>query len=567
MTRGRWVSPLMLRILAVNLVAPLLLVAGILYLNQYERALLDSEMEALRGHADLIAAALGEGAVTADTALFTDARIPVTCHMLDRVEASAMVIRLGSLSGDRVRLFDSDGILIADSTGLSRKKHAVEMTDLPPLDNERTSFLQGWVNALANSLRGLPDYRESADQTASDYSEVLNALEQGRTGLSLRVLSSGRRLMSAAAPITFYRHVVGSVMVSRPDTAVARGLYRTRRDILNMFFSTLTVTVLVSAYLGRGIARPVQQLAKAADRVRSQRGRHHRIPDLSARHDEIGDLSVSLHHMTESLYKRMDETERFAADVAHEIKNPLTSIRSAIETIDRLDDSCKKARLLNIVKDDVDRLDRLISDISDASRVDAELSRTEGTFIALRPLLQILGEVCTPALNEHKIGIRLELPEHDTQAIVHGSEDRIVQVLRNLIGNAQSFSPEGSTLTLGLHLSANRAHITVEDEGPGIPTGKEEAIFERFYSERPRKEAFGSHSGLGLSISRQIVVSHGGTIHAENRMDDVGNIMGARFTVSLPLATPLSLPDGEKPKSAVREHNLHASTDFSDATG
>lgn len=530
----------MLRILAVNLVAPLLLVAGILYLNQYEQALLDSEMEALRSHADLIAAAVGEGAVTADTALFKNARIPVTCHRLDRMEASAMTIRLGNLSGDRVRLFDNNGLLVADSRRPLQKKHEVEITDLPAPDYEKPGFLQDWIASLLNTFRDLPDYRELPDQTASDYNEVLTALELGHTGLSLRTLPSGQRLMSAAAPITFYRHMVGAVMVSRPDTSVARGLYRVRRDILKMFFSTLTVTVLVSMYLGRGIARPIQQLARAADRVRTHRGRRHKIPDLSARGDEIGDLSISLRHMTEALYRRMDETERFAADVAHEIKNPLTSIRSAIETIARLDDPDKKTHLLAIVKDDVGRLDRLISDISDASRVDAELSRTEGTLITLRPLLQVLTEVCTPTLAEQGIRVRLELPDDQNPAIVYGHEDRLVQVLRNLVGNAQSFAPQGSTLALGLRITPTHADITVDDEGPGIPPGKEEAIFERFYSERPQKEKFGAHSGLGLSISRQIVASHGGSIRAENRIDDTGHILGARFTFSLPLVTSQS---------------------------
>lgn len=535
----RTFSPLTGRILAVNLIAPLLLLAGLLYLDQYERALIATELDGLRVQADLIAAAIGEGAVTAEMETFENLRLPVTSHRLQPEASRAMVRRLAELGAVRARLFDPNGLLVADSRRLMGPGGMVQVADLPPpepvslVGTLRNAY--DWVKRALSLGRSLPRYVERVEQTASDYDEVVEAIEVAVPATAVRQVDRDRKLLSAAVPVQYYKQVVGAVMVSRSDADIEQNLFEVRLAILKLFLGTLFVTVLVSFYLAGTIARPIRRLAAAAELVRSGQNRRQVIPDLSRRQDEIGELSVSLRAMTEALRQRMDATERFAADVAHEIKNPLTSLRSAVETIVRLDDPEKQRRLLAIVKDDVSRLDRLISDISDASRLDAELSRAETAEVPARPMLETLVDVYALAGQERTVSFRLDVPEDD-DLLVGGLEDRLVQVIRNLIGNALSFSPEGGVITLRGRREDSDVIIEVEDQGPGIPPGKERDIFNRFYTERPQGEKFGTHSGLGLSISQQIVEAHRGTISADNVRDADGTVRGALFTVRLPAA-------------------------------
>lgn len=543
-------SPLTRRILAVNLIAPLLLLVGLLYLDEYEQALLSTETEALRVQGELIAAAVGEGAVSADLAELQNSNLPIPHHTLKAEPAQSMVRRLSELAGIRVRLFDTNGLLVADSRRLTGPGGAVQVEDLAPpstpsmMHDLREAYV--WAARRLHHIP-LPQYHERLDQAAGDYEEVALALDVGLPATALRRLNGDLRILTAAVPVSFYKQVVGAIMVSRTDESVAESLFEVRMTILRLFIGTLAVTTLLSIYLARAIARPVSLLALAAIRVRQRQGQQTAIPDLSYRNDEIGALSTSLRDMTQALWQRMDAIERFAADVAHEIKNPLTSIRSAVETVARLKDPEKQQRLLAIVQDDVGRLDRLISDISDASRLDAELSRSEAADIDLRPLLETLADIYTSAAPEQACDggsqttppqgpLVLDLPDAATSLQVRGMPDRLVQVLRNLIGNAISFSPEPGSITVKARKTAESVILSVEDCGPGLPPGKEEAIFERFYSERPSTEKFGSHSGLGLSISRQIIENHGGTISARNRCTPDGMILGACFTVTLPAA-------------------------------
>lgn len=563
-------SPLTRRILAVNLIAPLLLLVGVLYLDEYEQGLLNAETEALRVQGELIAAAVGEGAVLAELTELETSSLPITHHTLKKEQAQSMVRRLSELAGIRVRLFDTNGLLVADSRRLIGPGGAVQVEDLGPL--AEPTLMTQLKETYDWAMRGLhhpvlPRYVERLDQAAGDYAEVASALDFGVPATALRRLNADHRLLSAAVPVSYYKQVVGAIMVSRPDDSIAQSLFQVRTTILQLFVGTLVVTTLLSIYLARAIARPVSLLALAAIRVRQRRGQQTTIPDLSYRKDEIGDLSTSLRDMTEALWQRMDAIERFAADVAHEIKNPLTSIRSAVETVTRLKDPEKQQRLLGIIQDDVGRLDRLISDISDASRLDAELSRSEADDVDLRPLLETLADIYAttgvtadtdpdadsdadpdeegnrpedrnPGKQAASGPLVLRLPDDDRPLVVRGMADRLVQVLRNLIGNAISFSPAPGSITLRARCTPEHLVLTVEDRGPGLPPGKEEAIFDRFYSERPSTEKFGAHSGLGLSISRQIIESHGGSIRAANRHGDQGTIIGACFTVTLPLLSP-----------------------------
>jgi two-component system sensor histidine kinase ChvG len=286
------------------------------------------------------------------------------------------------------------------------------------------------------------------------------------------------------------------------------------------------------------IARPIHDLAEAAERVRRHRDRHVAIPDFTEQGDEIGDLSGAFSDMTAALWQRMDAIESFAADVAHEIKNPLTSLHSAVETVAGVKDPEQRDKLLAVVLDDVQRIDRLISDISDASRLDAELSRATRVPVDVAALLVTLSDMHNTTSSSAEGPFLTVEAKVGTDFHVAAIEDRLAQVFRNLIANAVSFSPPGGRITCritqGNAGDGEIVAVTVEDQGPGIPESKRETIFERFYTERPEGEKFGTHSGLGLSISRQIVEAHGGTLRAENLTDRNDRVCGALFTVHLP---------------------------------
>ncbi|WP_404382853.1 stimulus-sensing domain-containing protein [Caenispirillum salinarum] len=537
--RRPWLSPLTRRILAVNLVAPALLAFGMLYLDQYEEALVAGELTALRTQADLIAAAVGEGAVEVrGSGSEAVPLIPMTTHRIANDPARQMVRRLADLGGMRVRLFDHNGLLVADSRLLMGAGGLVQVSDLPPVED--TDTLMGMLRKAYDWLRGsvafrrdVQPYIERPDQTASDYDEVVGAVEVGESGTAVRRRRDSTLVLSAATPVQHYKQVVGAVMVQKSAADVDRSVFEVRLAVLKLSAVTLAATVLLSLYLAAAIARPLTRLSQAAERVRHGKGRVLAIPDLSARKDEIGDLSQSLREMTEDLWARMDAIEAFAADVAHEIKNPLTSLRSAVETTARVKDPEQQRRLMAVILDDVQRMNRLISDISDASRLDAELSRAETEPVALGTILDTLVELHNASDTDGAPRFVLDAPKGDT-LVVPGLEGRLAQVFRNLMGNAAGFSPPGGTITVRARRDDGWVRVTVEDEGPGIPRGKERDIFNRFYTERPAGEKFGTHSGLGLSISKQIVEAHRGAIRAENRRDDIGTVLGARFIVTLP---------------------------------
>jgi two-component system sensor histidine kinase ChvG len=447
------------------------------------------------------------------------------------------VRRLVDISKNRARLFDQTGALIADSARLISPAGQFEIEILPPPESDTlitrlTRRLYDWVTGLLPQRKPLPLYRERADQVAGDYPEVLQALA-GEDASALRVDRNGALVLSVAVPVQRYRQVLGAVMLTSNGDAIDAAVRDVRFSILKVFGAALGVTVLLSLYLAGTIARPVHRLAEAAEQVRRGKGRQNKIPDFTRRGDEIGDLSGVLREMTEALWTRMDAIEHFAADVAHEIKNPLSSLRSAVETVARMEDQKQQRKLMAIILDDVQRLDRLISDISDASRVDAELSRADKAPVDIGRLLQTLAEVHEATAKAGAPRIVVGLPKGQT-LVAPAIESRLVQVLRNLITNAISFSPPAGIITLGARRDGRRMLIYVSDQGPGIPADKLDAIFNRFYTERPVGEKFGTHSGLGLSISRQIIEAHGGRIFAENLTDAAGSCTGARFTIILP---------------------------------
>jgi two-component system, OmpR family, sensor histidine kinase ChvG len=533
--RRRRLSPLTRQILTVNVLALGLVVFGLLFLGEYERSLIATELDALRTQGQIFAAALGEGAVI-DSLGEGETLIPELGRQMMR--------RLVEPTHTRARLFDAAGHLIADSRMLRGPGGTVQINELPP-PGERgpidrvAEWLYDAVLGLLPGQRHYPPYQEMPSQSAGDYREVQQALLGEVENAVRRDREGGGLVLSVAVPVQRYKQVLGAVMLSSDSAEIDRDLRSARFEILKWFAVALSVTVLLSIYLAGTIARPIRRLAAAAERVRRGHGRQIPIPDFTRRGDEIGDLSGALREMTKALWLRMDAIEHFAADVAHEIKNPLTSLRSAVETAARVDDPQKQRKLLALVLDDVQRLDRLITDISDASRLDAELSRVELEPVLMGPMLETLVDVHQSTADEKAPRLVLVLPGPvgtvEGGLRVLGIEGRLVQVFRNLIANAISFSPPGATIHIAAKREGDWLAVTIEDEGPGIPEGKLEAIFDRFYTERPAGEKFGTHSGLGLSISKQIVEAHRGIIRAENRRGVDGSIIGACFIVRLPI--------------------------------
>jgi two-component system sensor histidine kinase ChvG len=500
-------------------------VAGLLYLGSYREQLIEAELASLGTQAKIFAGAIAEGAVTG----------PDGSQKIEVEVARPMLRRLVQPTNTRARLFDADGAAIADSRQLLGPGGAVQVEALPPPGETPDMFTRilDFYQHLADMLVGAPQpepYFEG--RSAHDYEEAALAM-LGDEDSAVRVLPGGHLVLSVAVPVQRFKQVLGAVMVSTTSVEIENAVREVRIGILKVFAAGIAITVLLSLYLGGTIARPIRRLAAAADAVRRSLRREQQIPDFTGRRDEIGDLSGALREMTEALWLRMDAVESFAADVAHEIKNPLTSLRSAVETAVRLSDPDQQRRLMAIILEDVQRLDRLITDISDASRLDAELSREHLVKVDVGALVTGLIAVREETGAAGAARLHYEGPR-DGSLVVPGIEGRLAQVFNNLISNALSFSPEGGTVTVRAQREGRVVVVAVEDEGPGIPEGSEERIFERFYSERPESEKFGTHSGLGLSISRQIVDAHGGTIRAENRRDASGAIAGARFVVRLP---------------------------------
>ncbi|HYB10003.1 MAG TPA: stimulus-sensing domain-containing protein [Alphaproteobacteria bacterium] len=520
-------SPLTRRILVLNVVALAILVVGLVYLGEYQRNLVQGQLDSLATQARIFSGALGESAVK---------NIGDEPPELQAAESRILLRRLIEPTRARARLFDSVGDLVVDSRYLEGPGGAIQIEPLPPPDER--GFLQrlpdrvyDWLVGAAGRLGNLPRYREQAQQHASDYREVVRALS-GETAAVVYNNAPRGMILSVAVPVQHYREVVGALMVSQDSAEIDAAMRNVRVDILKAFGVALLITVFFSFYLGSTIVRPIRRLALAAERIGPGHGHAAEIPDFTARRDEIGYLSAALRRMTTQLSQRMEAIERFAADVAHEIKNPLSSLRSAVETAARVKEQEQQRKLMAIILEDVHRLDRLISDISDASRLDAALSRDAVESVDLGALLGTLCDVYGDPGKPEAPRLRLYAGD-EGEFLVSGLEGRLAQVFRNLIENALSFSPPGGTVTLSLRHDGEMIEAVVEDEGPGLPEGKFETIFERFYSERPAGEKFGTHSGLGLSISKQIVDVHGGTIRAENRRDAGGRVRGARFIVRL----------------------------------
>jgi two-component system, OmpR family, sensor histidine kinase ChvG len=578
---ARFSSSLTRRIVVLNLGGLVVLVVGFLLLDQFRADLIEARVQSLTIQADIIAAAISASA-TGDTDSITidpdkllqlapgESVAPspsdedATQFSINPALVGPFLHRLVTPTRTRARIYDSDGRLLLDSRSFSARG-AVEHSDLPDASERR-----GFADRIVARLRSLfltstaPRAEDPWATNGQTMPEVAGAL-QGKTQSLVRVNHVGETIVSVGVPIQHMMATRGALLLSTQGGDIDRVITSARLAQLRFFLVLAIVMLVLSLSLANTIAEPVRRLADAAERVRRGIRSRQQIPDFTARTDEIGHLSRALRDMTQALYNRLDAIESFAADVAHELKNPLTSLRSALETLPKVNGDHSRDRLIAIMQHDVRRLDRLISDISDASRLDAELTRGDAGPVDVAALLRA---VVSMAQDSSRGGARVELSipirrgkNASADYFVLGHDSRLAQIVTNLIDNARSFSEPGGVVRVALERRSARKEpegkqffdqvvITVDDDGPGVPPHALERIFERFYTDRP-SQGFGQNSGLGLSISRQIVEAHGGRIWACNRpaelasvrvgspeRDDGGEITrhgaGARFIVELP---------------------------------
>jgi two-component system sensor histidine kinase ChvG len=550
-------SSLTRRILFLNLAALCVLVFGILYLNQFRDGLIEARVESLMTQGEIIAGAIASSATVETDSISIDPEkllelqagesLGPGSDQLDSLDfpinperVAPLLRRLISPTRTRARVFDRDANLLLDSRHLYSRGQILRY-DLPAVDGDEADLFTSIQKFFAAYFRrtDLPIYREQPGGSGAVYPEVMNALT-GIPSTVVRMSEQGEQIVSVAVPVQRFRAVLGVLMLSTQGGDIDKIVAAERRAILRVFGVAALVNVLLSILLASTIATPLRRLAAAAVRVRRGVKSREEIPDFSARQDEIGNLSVAVRDMTRALYARIEAIESFAADVSHELKNPLTSLRSAVETLPRARNEKSRSQLMDIIQHDVRRLDRLITDISDASRLDAELAREDASRVDLK---RFLGDIVQAAREpgRHRRPVEIELKtskaSHGAKSYyVLGHDLRLGQVLTNLIENARSFVPdETGRVTVSLSRVGRHVIVTVDDNGPGIRADNIDRIFERFYTDRPTGEAFGQNSGLGLSISRQIVEAHGGTLTAENIPGSKpGDIRGARFTITLP---------------------------------
>ena len=536
-------SSLARRIIVLNLAGLAVLVVGILFLNQWRTGLIEARVQSLRVQGEIIAAAIAASAtVDSDVITVNPDRLlelqdgqaaplsyfdPSLEFPINPERVAPLLRNLVTPTRTRARIYDEGGLLILDSANLYARGEVLRQITKP--GDSGNFFLFDWWNAFLDWLPGddYPQYQEFGADEGTKYPEVAAALGGAATAI-VRVDAKHQLVVSVAVPIQRLRATVGVLLLSTQPGDIDQIAAAERWGILRIALVAAAVQIILSLLLAGTIAGPLRRLASAAEKVQSAITSRAEIPDFSDRTDEVGHLSKALRSMTAALYGRIEAIEKFAADVAHELKNPLTSLRSAVETLPRARRAEDRERLNAIIQHDVRRLDRLISDISNASRLDAELARQSAERVDVAQLADAMVSIQRDVAANRKVDVVLEKHVSRYSPVVLGHDSRLAQVINNLIDNAVSFSPEGGKVLVLMRTDEDSVTITVTDEGPGI-RGDITRIFQRFYTDRPDGEHFGDHSGLGLAISKQIVEAHGGTITAANRTDR----SGAQFTVKL----------------------------------
>jgi two-component system sensor histidine kinase ChvG len=554
-------SSLTRRIVVLNLAGLVALLFGFLYLNQFREGLIEARVQSLLIQGEIIAGAIASSAtvetnnITIDpdqllqmqageTERYNDEALSYLEFSINPERVAPLLRRLVTPTQTRARIFDREGALLLDSRTFYSRGDILRM-DLPPVSSaeDTASFIERTWNSVRKMFRRTkrPVLDEPGPANGRSLAEVQQAFTGQQTSV-VRVNTRGETIVSVAVPIQRFRAVQGVLLLSTQEGDIDAIIASERFALLQVFLVAALVMIVLSLFLAGAIAGPVRRLAEAAERVRWGTKSRQEIPDFTSRSDEIGHLSGALRDMTRALYNRMDAIESFAADVAHELKNPLTSLRSAVETLPLARNDDSRQRLMSIIQHDVRRLDRLISDISDASRLDAELARADAEPVDMVRLLEAVVSVANERRQEHDPLITLTIEKHTRGRdafLVLGHDSRLGQVFNNLVDNARSFSPPDETVRITLRRRKAEVEILVEDSGPGIEPDALNRIFERFYTDRP-DQGFGQNSGLGLSISRQIIEAHRGTIRAENRLgppDETGEPrrLGARFIIRLPV--------------------------------
>ena len=536
-------SSLTRRIVVLNMAGLLVLVVGILYLNQWRAGLIDARVQSLRVQGEIISAAIAASAtvdsdiISIDPDRLLDAQSgsispfsyfdPTLEFPISPERVAPLLRNLITPTRTRARIYDGQGLLILDSENIYARGEVLRQT----IDTSGSGsfFLMDWWNALISWSPGgnYPTYQEYQADEGTRYPEVASALA-GAPADFVRVDAQNQLVVSVAVPVQRLRAIVGAILLSTEPGDIDSVVAQERWSILRIAGIAAGVQIVLSLLMAGTIAGPMRRLSAAAERVQTAGNARAEIPDLTDRPDEIGHLSGALRRMTDALYNRIEAIERFAADVAHELKNPLTSLRSAVETLPLAKKAEDRERLTNIIQHDVRRLDRLITDISSASRLDAELARESAEQVDVEKLAEAMVAIQKDVAAARDVNVVLAKRVGRGSTLANGHETRLAQVFANLMDNAVSFSPPGGTVTVAIATEGETIKVSVTDEGPGI-TGDVTRIFQRFYTDRPETESFGNHSGLGLSISKQIIEAHKGRIRAENRTDRSGAI----FTIVL----------------------------------
>ncbi len=547
--RSLLTSRLTRNIFLSNLIGLLILVAGSLAMNRFQDGLIEAKVENLRSLASTITTVMGEDATGYGSAAQLD------------VDNARQILRgINVPENWRVRLHDRQGLILAD-TEIMDETISVSMLDpIVPEIPEPTrqelwqDKLQRWFD---KTLHDLPWRQSRRERLRRDLKGDIRKALEGDEMLGQRYTKDDDFIVTVSLPVKRVQQVLGVVTVESNDVEAI--ISTERKALAPIIGLAFLVTLLSSLALTLFVTRPMRKLARAAEVVTQSSGKRDSIPDLSKRRDEIGDLSSVMRDMTQGLYSRIDDIANFAADVAHEIKNPLTSLRSASDTLRSAATDEQRDKLIDIIQQDVSRMDRLITDISKASKVDANLARETAQTLNIAEVLDNITEFYDQTRSGDGPTVRnVTRIDTDTPVYIRAFETPFAQVLRNLIDNAYTFSDVDGEIRLDMSVKMSegreRVVITVDDDGPGIPADNLDTIFDRFYTQRPKGSQFGSHSGLGLAICRQIITAHKGRIWAENRQSAAnGQVEGARFIIDIPRQTQGGGPHMSKRKRKTKD--------------
>ncbi|MEE8253283.1 MAG: stimulus-sensing domain-containing protein [Hyphomicrobium sp.] len=556
----RFVSASLLRrILVSNLIGFFVLLLGILYLGWYHTWLIDAKVDALKIQGKIIADAIASKAKVERERIVFDANELPGQRSSSRTyrddgfaalelsispeEVTPILRKLIQSTNTRARIYARDGTLIVD-TARSLRRWRAALRNEPTENTGKAPSTQNFWTRLTRYLfdEPLPVYQEIGSANGTAYAEVRQALEGNQRSMLL-LNDKGEQIVSLAVPIRRFKTVQGVLLLSTRPGEIDEILSEERSVILTLAAIALFASIVTSLLLARTVAGPMRRLSEAAEQASHNIAARTQLPEYANRSDEVGQMAAAFRSMTKALYRRIEASEKFAADVAHELKNPLTAARSIAESLSLAKNEEERRHLVEQIQNELNRLNRLITDVSNASRLDAELARQEMRPVDITTVLRGVVTIFRDILGDDQRQVRLVIEDAPLEGayIVSGDEGRIGQVLTNLVDNAISFSPKTGTITVRARSTPPHMEIYVEDEGPGIPEDRLEVIFDRFYTDRPDTEATeGKNSGLGLSISREIIRAHGGQISAESRFEDGSGPddapLGARFVVKLPLA-------------------------------